>query len=168
MNDPEETDRDRMLTDLYGELRAAAGRMLRREGSFLTIQPTELVHEAAMRIVKLDRMSWHDRQHFFATSARILRQAMMDEIRKKRAAKRQAPTVMVTVDASPGLDVEALDAALVKLEAASPDLARLVELRYFVGLGIPEIAAVSETSESTVKRRWQTARLWLASELRVA
>lgn len=168
MSDPSVSDRDRMLADLYDELRAAAARMLRREASFLTMQPTELVHEAAMRIVKLDRMSWQDRQHFFATGARILRQAMMDEIRKKRSAKRQAPTVMVTVDASPGVDVEALDAALVKLESASPDLARLVELRYFVGLGIPEIAAVSEASESTIKRRWQTARLWLASELKAA
>jgi RNA polymerase sigma factor (TIGR02999 family) len=162
------TERDRMLGELYDNLRAAAARMLRREAPFLTLQPTELVHEAAMRIANLDRMSWNDRQHFFATGARILRQAMVDEIRKKRRAKRQAPTVMLEVDSAPGLDVEALDAALVKLERASPELSRVVELRYFVGLGIPEIAMVSGASESTVKRRWQTARLWLASELQVA
>lgn len=160
-------ERDRMLADLYDELRGAAARLLRREAPFLTLQPTELVHEAAMRIARLERMSFQDRQHFFATGARILRQAMMDEIRKKRSAKRQAPTVTIQVD-SAEVDVEALDAALVKLEAASPDLAKIVELRYFVGLGIPEIAAVSDASESTIKRRWQTARLWLADELKAA
>lgn len=163
-------DRDRMLAELYDELRAAAARMLRRDAPFLTLQPTDLVNEAAMRIVQLDRMSWHDRQHFFATGARILRQAMVDEIRKKRSAKRQAPpTVLIDqADGVPAIDVEALDAALVKLEAASPDLAKIVEMRFFVGLGIPEIAAVTDASESTVKRRWQTARLWLADELKVA
>jgi RNA polymerase sigma factor (TIGR02999 family) len=164
----EKLERDRMLADLYDELRAAAARLLRREAPFLTLQPTELVHEAAMRIQKLERMSFHDRQHFFATGARILRQAMVDEIRKKRSAKRQAPPVTIRVDSGPELDVEALDAALVKLESASPELAKIVELRYFVGLGIPEIAVVANASESTIKRRWQTARLWLADELKAA
>jgi RNA polymerase sigma factor (TIGR02999 family) len=161
-------ERDRMLAELYDELRGAAARLLRREAPFLTLQPTELVHEAAMRIARLERMSFQDRQHFFATGARILRQAMVDEIRKKRSAKRRAPTVTIQVDSVPAVDVEALDAALVKLEAASPELAKIVELRYFVGLGIPEIAIVSDASESTIKRRWQTARLWLASELQAA
>jgi RNA polymerase sigma factor (TIGR02999 family) len=142
--------------------------LLRREAPFLTLQPTELVHEAAMRIARLERMSFQDRQHFFATGARILRQAMVDEIRKKRSAKRHAPTVIIEVDSTPGVDVEALDAALDKLEAASPELARIVELRYFVGLDIPEIAMVANASESTIKRRWQTARLWLAGELKPA
>jgi RNA polymerase sigma factor (TIGR02999 family) len=166
--DDGKSERDLMLADLYDELRAAAARLLRREAPFLTLQPTELVHEAAMRIARLERMSFHDRQHFFATGARILRQAMVDEIRKKRSAKRRAPTVTIGVDSAPAIDVEALDAALVKLEAASPELAKIVELRYFVGLGIPEIAAVSDASESTIKRRWQTARLWLADELKAA
>jgi RNA polymerase sigma factor (TIGR02999 family) len=163
-----ELDRDRMLAELYDELRAAAARLLRREAPFLTLQPTELVHEAAMRIARLERMTFQDRQHFFATGARILRQAMVDEIRKKRSAKRQPPMVTLQVDSAPAVDVEALDAALVKLEAASPELAKIVELRYFVGLGIPEIAIVSNASESTIKRRWQTARLWLADELKAA
>jgi RNA polymerase sigma factor (TIGR02999 family) len=164
----EALDRDLMLAELYDELRAAAARLLRRDAPFLTLQPTELVHEAAMRIARLERMSFQDRRHFFATGARILRQAMVDEIRKKRSAKRQPPTVTIQIDSTPGVDVEALDAALVKLEAASPELARIVELRYFVGLGIPEIAVVAQTSESTIKRRWQTARLWLADELQAA
>jgi RNA polymerase sigma factor (TIGR02999 family) len=159
--------RDRMLADLYDELRGAAARLLRREAPNLTLQPTELVNEAALRVLNMDRMSWTDRQHFFATSARVLRQAMVDAIRKRRALKRQAPDVAIALEGAP-VDVEALDAALVRLEALSPDLARIVELRYFVGLGIPEIAIITDASESTVKRRWKTARLWLASELTTA
>jgi RNA polymerase sigma factor (TIGR02999 family) len=157
-------DRDEMLSELYDELRAAAGRMLRRDAPHLTLQPTELANEAALRIVRLQRMTWNDRQHFFATGARIMRQAMLDAIRSRGRAKRQAPT-WIADDESGGVDVEALDAALTRLEAASPELARIVEMRFFVGLTPAEIATVTDSSESTVKRRWQTARLWLASEL---
>ena len=159
-------ERDQLLSDVYDELRAAAARMLRHDAPQLTLQPTELVNEAAMRIVKLERMSWNDRQHFFATGARIMRQAMMDAIRSRKRAKRQAPTIFLDGDAeNAGVDVETLDAALTKLEGISPDLAQIVELRFFVGLKPDEIALVLDSSESTIKRRWQTARLWLASEL---
>lgn len=156
-----------MLAELYDELRAAAARLLRREAPFLTLQPTELVHEAAMRIARLERMTFQDRQHFFATGARILRQAMIDAIRSRNRAKRQAPAVFLADDdGAGGVDAELLDAALTKLERVSPDLAHLVEMRFFVGLTPAEIAQITGTSESTVKRRWKTARLWLASELR--
>ncbi len=159
-------ERDRMLADLYDELRSAAGRLLRREAPQLTLQPTELVNEAALRVMKLDRMSFQDKQHFFATGARILRQAMIDAIRRRKSEKRHAPTVLFQSEGdTPQVDIEMLDAALVRLEQADPELARIVELRFFVGLGIPEIAAVTQSSESTVKRRWRTARLWLAAEL---
>jgi RNA polymerase sigma factor (TIGR02999 family) len=158
--------RDALLASVYDELRQAAARLLRRDAPYLTLQPTELVNEAALRLLKLERMTFADRQHFFATGARVLRQAMIDAIRSRRARKRQAPEVSVTSgEGEPPFDVEALDAALVKLEAASPELARLVELRFFAGLSVPDIAALHEESESTVKRRWKTARLWLAAEL---
>lgn len=159
-------ERDQLLSEIYGELRAAASRMLRRDAPMLTLQPTELVNEAALRIVRLEQMSWHDRQHFFATSARIMRQAMMDAIRSRKRAKRQAPTIFLQGDgANAGVDVEALDAALTKLEGIAPELAQIVEMRFFVGLRADEIALVLDSSESTIKRRWHTARLWLASEL---
>lgn len=162
----EPAERDRMLAELYGEMRAAAARLLRREAPYLTLQPTELVNEAALRLMKLDRMSFQDRQHFFATGARILRQAMIDAIRRRKSDKRQAPTLMFAGEADrPEMDVEALDGALRKLEGIEPDLARIVELRFFVGLGLPEVALITGASESTVKRRWKTARLWLAAEL---
>lgn len=163
---PEDDERDRLLAELYGELRGAAARLLRREAPYLTLQPTELVNEAALRLLKLDRMSFTDRQHFFATGARILRQAMLDAIRRRRSQKRQAPAVLVETESAAGaVDIEALDGALRELEAIEPDLARIVELRFFVGLGMAEIAVVTGASESTVKRRWRTARLWLAAEL---
>lgn len=156
--------RDRMIAELYDELRQAAARMLRREASDLTMQPTELVNEAALRLMKLERMTWVDRQHFFATGARVLRQAMMDEIRRKRSAKRQPVTIM-HLDNGMNVDVEALDDALTRLEASSTELTQIVEMRFYVGLGIPEIAAVTGKSEATIKRRWKTARLWLADAL---
>lgn len=162
--------RDALLASVYDELRLAAVRLLRRDAPYLTLQPTELVNEAALRLMKLERMSFADRQHFFATGARVLRQAMIDAIRARRARKRQrpelSPEVAVTAKGEAAIDVEALDAALVRLEAASPELARLVELRFFAGLSVPEIAALWEESESTVKRRWKAARLWLAAELK--
>ena len=94
---------------------------------------------------------------------------MIDAIRHRKRAKRKAPTVLFECeDEVPGVDVEALNDALVRLEGISPDLARIVDLRFFVGLGIDEIAVLSETSAATVKRRWKTARLWLANEMQRA
>ncbi|MFT4025527.1 MAG: ECF-type sigma factor [Novosphingobium sp.] len=159
--------RDQMLSAVYDELRAAAARMLRLDAPVLTLQPTELANEAVLKIVQLEKMSWNDRRHFFATGARLMRQAMLDAVRsRRRRAKRQSPTVFLDAnDPNLGVDVELLDAALHKLEGISPDLARIVELRFFVGLPVDQIAVVLEASESTIKRRWQAARLWLASEL---
>jgi RNA polymerase sigma factor (TIGR02999 family) len=161
-----DAERDALLAAIYDDLRRTSARLLRREVDYLTLQPTELVNEAVMRVMKLDRMTWVDRQHMFATCSRILRQAMIDAIRKRRAAKRQMPELTMLIDdASQPVDVERLDAALNRLEVLSPDLARIVELRFFVGLSVEEIAAVSEQSARTIKRRWQTARLWLANAM---
>lgn len=160
--------RDRLLSELYDELRAAAARMLRRDAPSLTLQPTDLVNEASLRIMRLERMSWNDRRHFFATGARIMRQAMLDAVRSRQAAKRQ-PSDIFIADGNSGdqIGIECLDAALTKLETISPDLVRMVELRFFVGLKPAEIAEVLDSSEATVKRRWRAARLWLADELGV-
>lgn len=162
-------DRDEMLAQMYHELRAAAARLLQREAPYLTIQPTELVNEAAMRVMKLDRMSWNDRQHFFATSARILRQAMIDAIRKRKSQKRHAPTILMAPEqGQDAVDIETLDAALKRLETISPDMAKIVDMRFFVGMTNEEISAATDLSESTVKRRWLTAKAWLADEMRGA
>lgn len=159
-------DRDRLLADMYDELRRAAARMIRREAPQLTLRPTELVNEAAMRVMQLDRMTWHDRQHLFATCARVLRQTMIDELRKRRALKRQAPGITLTFDdLSGGIEIERLADLLTDLEEISPPLSAIVDLRFFAGLTVAEIAASTGQSERTVKRRWQTAKTWLATQM---
>ncbi|WP_285711593.1 ECF-type sigma factor [Erythrobacter oryzae] len=158
--------RDELLAAVYDELRRASARLLKREVSYLTLEPTELVNEAVMKVIGLDRMDWRDRQHMFATCSRLLRQSMIDAIRRRRASKRQVPEVgFVLNDAARPVDIERLDDTLNRLDALSPELSRIVELRFFVGLTVEEIAAVTGQSERTVKRRWQTARLWLADAM---
>lgn len=158
--------RDELLAAVYDELRRASARLLKREVSYITLEPTELVNEAVMKVISLDRMDWRDRQHMFATCSRLLRQSMIDAIRRRRASKRQVPEMgFVLNDAARPVDIERLDDTLNRLEALSPELSRIVELRFFVGLTVEEIAAVTGQSERTVKRRWQTARLWLADAM---
>lgn len=159
-------DRDHFLAEVYDELRSAASRLVRREAQLVTLQPTELVNEAAIRVIGLDRMTFADRQHMFATCSRVLRQTMLDEIRKKRALKRQAPEVTVLLaDMGRDVDVDVLGDLIERLEEISPDYAQLVDLRFFVGFTLEEIAAATGVNERTVRRRWQAARAWLATAL---
>jgi RNA polymerase sigma factor (TIGR02999 family) len=161
-------EREQLLTLYYQELRTIARRLLRGEGDALLLQPTELAHEAAMRLIRLERMSWNDVPHFLATAARVMRQVFLDEVRRARAQKRQVPALTLWPDAMPDeapFDIEALDAALVRLEAISPERARVVELRFYTGLSIEEIAVTCGISDRTVKRQWRAARAWLLTEL---
>lgn len=161
--------RERLLELCYAELRGLARRMLSGDSAALRLQPTELANEAALRVLKLDRMEWNDRAHFLATAATVMRQALLDEVRRFRAGKRQMPAVMTTlVDAglaTVDLDLEHLDLSLKRLAEVSPDRARLVELRFFVGLTIEATAKVLGMSPATVKRQWDAARLWLLDDL---
>jgi RNA polymerase sigma factor (TIGR02999 family) len=159
----------RLLSLYYSEIRAIAHRIMTRDNASMLLQPTELAHEAAMRLMKLDRMSWNSAPHFLATAARVMRQALLDEVRRALAQKRQnAPLLTVWPDreaTEPGFDLEALDRALTRLESISPERARVVELRFFGGLTLEEIAEVQAVSLSTIKRQWQVARIWLMAEL---
>lgn len=156
---------DRLLALYYHDLRTIAHRILRRDDAVMLLQPTELAHEAAMRLMKLERMDWTSVTHFLATAARLMRQALMDEVRKALAQKRQNLRVLTVWPGSnvtdSGLDFEGLDRALTQLEGISPERARVVELRFFAGLTIDEIAAVQGVSSRTVMRQWQAARAWL-------
>ena len=169
----ETTAGERLLSLHYDEFRRLARKVLDGDAAKLQIQPTDLAHEAAIRVLRLDRMDVNGRTHFLALSARVMRQTLMDEVRRHRAAKRSAPPVL-TLWMNPGsappaaLDLEALDEALVRLAQVDGELASLVEKRFFAGLTIEEIAAQSGLSESTVKRRWQMARAWLLNDLGVA
>lgn len=159
---------DALLTAHYAEFRKIAGRVLNGDGRVLQIQPTDLAHEAAIRIVGLQRLDVKGRTHFLSLSARMMRQILIDEIRRMRAAKRQAPPVQTLWPAEFGsgsFDLESLDQALTKLEVSAPDHARLVERRFFVGLTLEEIADLDGVSARTIKRQWRAARAWLIAEL---
>jgi RNA polymerase sigma factor (TIGR02999 family) len=165
---------------VYAELRRQAELALRRESPGHTLQPTALVHEAWLRIGDQRDAHWESRTQFFAIAAQMMRRVLLDHARARHAEKRGGAGVQVSLgDGSvlavdPGaaqqeafdpLDVIALDDALGKLAALDAQKARLVELRYFAGLSIPETAAALGVSTATVTREWAIARMWLRREL---
>jgi RNA polymerase sigma factor (TIGR02999 family) len=169
---------DELLPLVYGELRRQAARCLRAQPAGHTLQPTALVHEAYLRLVDRDGTGadWQDRCHFFAVAARVMRSVLVDHARARRTAKRGGGAHALTLDAAaaaaaaerssdPGVDVELLDEALTRLATLDPRQARVVELRYFAGLSIGEVAEALGVSHATVEREWKTARLWLRREL---
>lgn len=160
--------RDALLRAHYDEFRKVAGRVLNGDAAVLQIQPTDLAHEAVIRLSGLDRLDFKGRTHFLSLSARVMRQILIDEIRKMRAAKRQPPPVSTQLPRELGaqsIDLEDLDRALSKLESVAPDYARLVDQRYFAGLTLEEVAEIDGVSVRTVKRQWRAARAWLVAEL---
>src|SRR5688572_8918530 len=159
--------REQLLALCYAELRAIARRMLAGDSVARRLQPTELANEAALRVLKLEHMQWNDRAHFLATAATVMRQALLDEVRRFRAGKRQMPPVMTTLidTGMPTLELERLDTSLTHLAQVSPDRARLVELRFFVGLSIEATGGVLGISPATVKRRWDASRAWLLRDM---
>lgn len=166
-----------LMPIVYGELRRQARRALRREAEGHTLQPTALVHEAYLRLIDQRRAHWESRTQFFAVAAQVMRRVLVDHARTRRRAKRGGGATQVTladVAASEGpagdmdatsVDALDLDEALTRFAALDPDKARLVELRYFAGLSIPEAAAALGVSPATVGREWAVARAWLRREL---
>jgi RNA polymerase sigma factor (TIGR02999 family) len=163
---------DRMMADVYAELRRLAGRYVRREHA-PTVQATELVHEAYLRLARDAPVRWENRAHFMALAAISMRRLLVERARARGAARRGGnKQVQVTLDdrllASESgslVDVIAVDRALTRLAAANPELARLVELRVFGGWSVEEAAGALGISPATVKRRWTMARAWLVREL---
>jgi RNA polymerase sigma factor (TIGR02999 family) len=159
-----------LATLFYDELRALARQVLGGSAGALTLQPTALVHESLLRLFK-SPAPVKDRGHFLAMNARVMRQIIIDEIRRARAEKRRHIRVDTQwIDHEAGsapaaFDLEALDAALDALAIVSPERAQVVELRFYVGLDIREIAEFLGSSERTIKRRWQAARAWLLAEI---
>lgn len=161
--------RTRLLELCYNELRQLARRMLAGDSASIRLQPTDLVHDAVLRLLRLDRMEFVDRTHFLATAATVMRQALLDEVRRFRAQKRQTPAKVTTwLDsgvATVELDLELLDRSLTRFSEVSPERARLVELRFFAGLTIDETAGTLGISPATVKRQWDAARAWLLRDM---
>lgn len=161
---------DALLPLVYAELHRMAEQHLRRERGAHTLQPTALVHEAYLRLVDQEDVTWEGRAHFFAVSARIMRNILVDHARRRLAGKRGGGAETITLDANaewaqPRVDVVAVDDALNALAAVDEQQARVVELRFFGGLSIEETAAALGVSPTTVKREWKMARAWLLREL---
>jgi RNA polymerase sigma-70 factor (ECF subfamily) len=162
---------DRLLPLVYAELHYIAERHMSGERPDHTLQPTALVNEAFLRLVGGTPSEFNDRTHFLRAASSAMRHVLVDHGRKRHAAKRGDGGLHVTLDdalvGTPGksLDILALDDALTRLAEADPRCAQVVELRFFGGLSIPEVAVALGTSMATVKRDWQFARGWLANEI---
>ena len=166
---------DRALSQLmplvYDELRRLARGYLGRERPGQTLQPTALVNEAYLRLVKDTPQHWETRAHFVAIAAISMRQILIERARARDAQKRGGDRVRVTLNeglvAEPArsVDLLAVDDALTKLAAIDPQQAKLVELRFFGGLTIAESAEVLGISPATVKRHWAMAKAWLQREI---
>ena len=156
---------------VYDELRRIAHAHMRRERPGQTLQATALVHEAWARLMGSRELAVQNRAHFLGIAANAMRQILVERARARRAAKRGGDPARVTLDEAllPGagrpIDVEAVDEALTRLAADRPELARLVELRFFGGLTIEETAVEMGASPATIKRRWTLAKAWLLREL---
>jgi RNA polymerase sigma factor (TIGR02999 family) len=167
--DPHATDK--LLPLVYEELRKLAAAKLALEAPGQTIQATALVHEAYLRLVRAEEAPhWDNRGHFFAAAAEAMRRILVENARRKQAVKhgggkRRVPLEEFhRVSESPE-DLLDLDAALTRFAAEEPDKARLVQLRFFAGLSMPEAAAALGISLATAERWWTFARAWLYSEL---
>jgi RNA polymerase sigma factor (TIGR02999 family) len=166
---------DRLTPVVYEELRRLAHAYMRREGAGHSLQTTALVHEAYLRLAKIEGAAWKDRAHFFAVCARIMRRILVDDARKRLSekrgghAERQAEGVM---DVLPALDPHraqelcAIDDALTSLAEIDARRAKVIELRFFGGLSVDETAEALRVSPQTVMRDWKLARAWLTRELR--
>lgn len=162
-----------LIERVYDDLHDIAARCFRRERSEHTLQATALLHEAMLRLIDIETLPWKNRGHFYALIARMMRRLLVDHARQHRRLKRGAGGQRVTLSLAEPLgadaqnpDVEALEEALERLAARDPQKARIVELRFFTGLTLEEIARCLDISISTVTREWRRTRTWLYCELK--
>ena len=160
-----------LLPALYAELRGLAAALTARLPPGQTLQPTALVHEAYLKMVRERDPGWEGRRHFFGAAARAMREILIDQARRKASGKhgghgqRVELTEGLAVIEPPADDLLALDDAIQRLQAEEPRLGEVVMLRYYAGLGVEETAEVVGRSDRTVKREWRQARAWLAGRL---
>jgi len=162
---------DQLVPLIYDELRAMARRQLGREHERHTLQTTDLVHEAYLRLAGDDAVTQHGRAYFYAAAARAMRQVLVDAARRRNALKRRSGTAVVSLEESSGVDAYgdeliALDTALGELEHRHPRHARTVECRFFGGMSVDDTAEALGVSPRTVKSDWALARAWLYDTLR--
>lgn len=162
----------RLMPLVYDELRRLSRRYLRRERPDHTLEPTALVHEAFLRMVGKEHPQWQDRAHFFAVAAQQMRRILVDHARAHGADKRGGDAVRVPLDDDmafqhkPAADLLALDGALDALASLDPRKAKVVELRYFAGMTLGEVASLLDLSIATINNESRLARAWLHRHLR--
>ncbi len=162
---------EQLFADVYTELRAIAAKYLHRERKSHTLQPTALVHEAYLKLVGQSRVDWQGRAHFLAAAAHAMRQILVDHARRHRAAKRGGNQHRIALDDNlviephRNADLLAIEDALKKLAKLDARQARMIELRFFGGLSIAEVAKVLGTSKRSAEREWTMVRAWLRREL---
>ncbi|MEL7060032.1 MAG: sigma-70 family RNA polymerase sigma factor [Acidobacteriota bacterium] len=173
-NDGDPQALDHLLPLILADLRQMAARRLRGEADSRTLQPTALVHEVCLKLLGKRTVNWQNREQFFAVIAQMMRRVLVEYARRSHAKKRGPGFARVTLDglqipgeggATRTVDLLALDEALRALIQVSPRQARVVELRYFVGVTIEETAKILSVSVATVKREWMFARLFLFDRL---
>lgn len=162
---------DKLMPLVYEELRHLAHQYMRREKPGHTLQTSALVNEAYLRLVKQSEIQWESRAHFFGIAARLMRQILVDQARRRNFAKRGGGAIRVSLNDATAIaqeqsaSVVALDAALKTLEKTDPRKSRIVELRFFGGMSIEETAEALNVSPGTVMREWTFARAWLRNEM---
>jgi RNA polymerase sigma factor (TIGR02999 family) len=166
----DEAARGRLIDVVYAELRRLARGYLQRERPDHSLPPTALVHEAYLKLVDQRQVHWQNRTQFFAIAAHLMRRILVDHARSRNARKRGAGARVPLEDRDAGfepltVDVIALDLALQRLAEKYPRQGQLVELRFFGGLTVEEIASVLDLAPITVKRDWALAKVWLYREL---
>jgi RNA polymerase sigma factor (TIGR02999 family) len=170
-SDGDKQAQEKLFQVVYNELHRQAARYLRNEQRGLSLQTTDLIHEAYLRLISQQHVEWESRLHFFAIAAKIMRRILVDHVRGRQAAKRGGSDIRLPLEDAmvvhPGqdLDLVALDEALTRLAAIDPQQSQIVELRFFSGLSVEETAKVLDVSERTVKRDWNVAKAWLRREL---
>lgn len=170
VSDGDENAPEELLPLVYQELRKLARGYMGKEREDHTLQATALVHEAYIRLVDWENVSWENRAHFFAVAARVMRNILVDYARRKKADKRNFEQKIqldeaVSFSSEREVDVIALDDALADLEKLDKRQARIVELRFFGGLTIEETAHTLKISPTTVKNEWTVAKAWLRREI---
>jgi RNA polymerase sigma factor (TIGR02999 family) len=158
--------RDDLITRFYPELVQIAAARLRRETN-CSLSTNDLINEVVLRLIRNKQIDVADKTHFIALSSRLMRNILIDHVRSKNAAKRNHVKIDLAdnIEQNDGIDFVQLNDALIRLGAVDTQYVELVEMRYFGGMSIADIATVTGTSEATVYRRWQVARAWLLNAL---
>ena len=161
---------EKLLPLVYDDLRRLASGYLKNEHNAYTLQATALVHEAYIRLVDWENVSWQNRAHFFSVAAGVMRKILVDNARSKNAQKRSGQKIeldeAISFPKEKEIDILRLEEAFETLEKVDERQAKIVELRFFGGLSIEETAYVMKISETTVRREWTFAKAWFQRELR--